>query len=391
MAPAARVAAAISVLDHVLSGTPAEQALTRWARASRFAGSKDRNAVRDHVFGALRCMRSFAALGGAAWPDTTGRAVTLGALRSQSIDPTTIFTGQGYAPPALTEAESTGSPAVDENAEWNLPDWLIDEFKASLGEDAKAAARALAERAPVTIRVNTRKSTVGQVQSELQNDGIETQANPLSPTALKITHGARGLVRTSAFHDGLFELQDVSSQAVVDVLSVKNGVQALDFCAGGGGKTLALAAATGAEVTAHDAEPGRMADLPNRAARAGAQVRVVKDLAQLKGETFDLVLVDAPCSGSGSWRRAPDAKWRLTPNRLQTLQDTQKEILQTVQSFVGQSGCLAYATCSVLRSENDAQVDAFLAANPEWRAAERHRWPISTDGDGFYLAQLYRE
>jgi 16S rRNA (cytosine967-C5)-methyltransferase len=183
-------------------------------------------------------------------------------------------------------------------------------------------------------------------------------------------------------------LQDASSQAVVDALPLADGCRVLDHCAGGGGKTLAMAARARLVLFAHDANPERMADLPERARRAGTAVTIT---ANPEAEApFDLVLVDAPCSGSGSWRRDPQGKWALTPERLETVRREQAAILQRVAPMVRPGGWIGYATCSLLQSENQEQIATFLAVAPGWtRATERVFTPLD-GGDGFYLATLRR-
>ena len=238
--PGARVAAAIEVLDAVEDGIPAEQALTRWARQSRFAGSKDRAAVRDHVFDALRLWRSTAALGGGE----TGRARMIGLLRQQGEALNALFDGSGHAPAPLDAAEiAAGAPPEARPDRWNLPDWLMPEFERSLGREAEQAALALQARAPVSLRVNTARITLPAAMVALRDEGIETLENPLAKTALTVRDGARRLRGAKAYADGLVELQDASSQAVVAALP--EGVRCLDYCAGGGGKALALAAQPG--------------------------------------------------------------------------------------------------------------------------------------------------
>ena len=172
-------------------------------------------------------------------------------------------------------------------------------------------------------------------------------------------------------------------------LAIPSGGRVLDFCAGGGGKTLALAARGEAQWFAHDAAPQRMRDLPERAGRAGVSVTLLREGVEGAGP-FDLVLCDVPCSGSGTWRRTPDAKWRLIPQDLDDLTDVQAGILDRASTLVAPGGRLAHATCSVLREENEAQVEAFVARNPEWAVKAVERWSVSDDGDGFFLAVLAR-
>ena len=384
MTPAARVAAAIELLDAIETGIPAEQALTRWARKSRFAGSKDRAAIRDLVFDALRHWRSDAARGGG----TTGRARMLGRMRANGTDPKSIFTGEGHAPATLSTNESAaGSAPRDGAEEYDLSDWLWTALVDDQRVEASRTAKFWQSRAPVSIRVNTRLSDVGSLVPILASDGIVAVPNLRAKQALTIEEGARRLHMTQSFQDGLFELQDASSQAVVDALP--DAPRALDYCAGGGGKALALAA-RGTFVTAHDIDPKRMKDLPDRAERASVAIEMA-DRAELTLQYYDIVLCDAPCSGSGAWRRHPEGKKGLTQERLQDLSRLQLDVLKSAVPFVAPDGVLAYATCSVFSAENEKVVAQFVERHPEWHVVFEQRWPVDESGDGFYSAHLRRE
>lgn len=388
MTPAARLAAAIDILDQITAGTPAEQALTGWARHSRFAGSKDRAAVRDHVFDVLRARRSLAALGGAA----TGRGLVLGLCRRDGIDPATMFTGEGHAPAPLAAEELAAGHAPAPGAEaMDIPDWLWPEFTASLGDRAEAAAQVLQSRAPVHLRVNLAKVSRQEAVAALAADGVITQPHPAAETALEVTEGARAIRNCAAYLDGRVELQDAASQAVVEALPLQEGIRVLDYCAGGGGKTLALGARARLALFAHDAAPRRMRDLPARAERAGLKVSLLEGDEVDRKAPYDLVLCDVPCSGSGSWRRAPEGKWLLTPEGLDQLDVTQDQILDRAAGLVAPGGMLAYATCSQLDRENGQRIDAFLARHPGWRCAWRRSWPVEGGTDGFFAAHLTRE
>ncbi|NSY38858.1 RsmB/NOP family class I SAM-dependent RNA methyltransferase [Leisingera sp. ANG59] len=386
MTPAARLQAAIEILDQVLAGEPAEKALTSWGRRSRFAGSKDRAAVRDHVFGAVRCFRSHAALGGSR----SGRGLILGALREAGQDPDEFFTGQGHAPAPLTDAERALPSAPSGPEALDIPDWLWPEFSASLGAQAEAAALALRSRAPVHLRVNTARATVEQAQRVLAAEDIAVEPHPAATTALEVTDGARKLRNAKPYQDGLVELQDAASQAVTDRLPLKEGMTVLDYCAGGGGKTLAMAARASIQCFAHDADPRRMKDLPERASRAGADVTLLSTADLARSRSFDLVLCDVPCSGSGSWRRAPEGKWRLTAEGLADLQRIQGEILRKAADLVTPDGVLVYATCSMLDGENSGQVQRFRDESPEWALTDQNGWQVQDGTDGFYVAVLTR-
>lgn len=386
MTPAARVQAAVEVLDDILQGAAAEQALTRWARRSRFAGSKDRRAVRDHVYQVLRARRSYAALGGAL----TGRGLMIGLLRAGRGPLDALFSGEGYGPAPLTDEEKTGTPLADSRAKWNLPDWLIDAFQTSLGEEARQQATALTERAPVMLRVNLRKISRREAVEALARDGIVARPDGIADTALLVEDGAARIGASVSYRSGLVELQDGASQAAMAQLEVPPGAKVLDYCAGGGGKTLALAARHDARWFAHDVDRRRMGDLAPRAARAGVSVTELASETLMSAAPFGLILCDAPCSGSGTWRRTPDAKWALTPARLDELVALQARILDEAAGLVAKDGRLAYLTCSVLDVENEKQIQSFMRRNSSWNSVSRMRWPISGSGDGFFLAQLVR-
>jgi 16S rRNA (cytosine967-C5)-methyltransferase len=222
----------------------------------------------------------------------------------------------------------------------------------------------------------------------LAAEGIGTRPHTLASFALEVTEGARKIQSSRAYLTGLVELQDASSQAVVEALPLTPGMRVLDLCAGGGGKTLAMAARAPIHLWAHDANPRRMADLPPRAERAGAQITISENPEE--SAPYDLILTDVPCSGSGSWRRDPEGKWALTPSRLTEICRLQATILDRAARMVAPHGVLAYATCSLLTAENEAQVSAFLARNPEWSGGAQRRFSPIDGGDGFFLSMLTR-
>jgi 16S rRNA (cytosine967-C5)-methyltransferase len=381
MTPGARAQAAIDVLDRIMAGQAAEVALTNWGRASRFAGSGDRAAVRDIVYDVLRCRRSCAVRGGGEG----GRGLVLGWARGQGLE-AALFTGDGHAPagPRMDEtgAEPQGLAALD------CPDWLAPRLEASLGEGFADVMAAMQRRAPVFLRVNLRKTTREAAQGLLAADGIDARPHPLAMAALEVTEGARRISAAAAYRDGLVELQDAASQAVVEMLPLADGMRVLDLCAGGGGKTLAMAARAKLRLWAHDSEPRRMTDLPARAARAGVAVNVTGNPE--KTEPYDVILTDVPCSGSGSWRRDPQGKWALTEGRLGDLLTLQAGIMDRAAGLVAPGGVLGYATCSMLAEENGAQVQGFLQRHPAWRVEAERRFTPLDGGDGFFVAVLRR-
>ncbi|KPQ14141.1 MAG: 16S rRNA (cytosine967-C5)-methyltransferase [Rhodobacteraceae bacterium HLUCCO18] len=388
MTPGARVAAAISVLDAWRGGMAVEQALTRWARGARYAGSKDRAAVRDHVYDALRRLRSVEFLGGG----TDGRALLLGLVRLSALDPDALFTGEGHAPAALSEGERAlvAAPPLAPDPEADIPDWL----RAPLAERAatpEALFAALCARAPVWLRVNMRRGTVEAARDELSRDGVETVSCEATPGALRVTDGARRLRAARAYAEGRVEVQDLSAQRAVSFVDWPRTGCILDYCAGGGGKALAIADRTDAALCAHDALPRRMVDLPARADRAGVSITLLDTARAVDHGPFDAVLCDVPCSGTGTWRRDPEAKWRLTPDRLEELRQLQAEILDATSPLVAPGGRLVYMTCSLLRAENEDQVGAFMARAPGWSLIGTQLDTPLTASDGFFTAVLARD
>lgn len=378
MTPAARVAAAIEILDGILAGKAVEPALSNWGRANRFAGSKDRAAIRDHVFQALRRRASLAWLGGAQ----TGRGIMLGQAREIGQE-AQLFTGQGHGPPSAG-AQEVGRPLRDAPrwVQMDMPEWLLPHFDQAAGPNADRVMQALRNRAPVSLRVNLVKTDIAGARAALAHSDIETQEIIGIGTALKVLSNERRITHSEAYQTGLVELQDAASQSAVLALGISPDMRVLDYCAGGGGKALAMAA-LGADVTAYDIDPRRMVDLPSRAARAGAAIRV-SDADSLELEGFDLVLCDAPCSGSGTWRRTPQAKWALTPERLKTLQNMQRDVVRSGLKYVRKGGLFAYATCSIFSCENGATCEDIAAE----QGAEEMLLMPNDDHDGFFLKRL---
>ena len=388
MTPEARIAAAITILDAVLDGQAAEQALTRWARGSRFAGSRDRAAVRDHVYDALRCRRSFAALGGAE----TGRGLMIGLLRAGGVAPESLFTGVGYGPEPLTAEEGAPPPdltTLPRGVRLDCPDWLMPDFDTALGDNADEVLTRMRQRAPVCLRANARQGREAAARA-LAAEGIETILADGASFALEVVANAQKIKTSTAYSEGLVELQDLSPQCAVEALPLQDGMRVLDYCAGGGGKTLAMAARAELSLTAHDAIPARMKDLPTRAARAGIAVTQADTGALAKMAPFDLVLTDVPCSGTGTWRRGPEAKWTLTPDRLADLLTLQADILDRAAAHVAPGGWLIYMTCSLLSPENRGRIDRFLARNHGFALRHERLFTPLEGGDGFYAAHLSR-
>lgn len=394
MTPEARISAAIEILDSVITGEAAERALTGWARRHRFAGSSDRAAIRDLVFDVLRKRRSCAALGAPGKGREDGRALIIGLLRMRGQDPAALFTGSGHAPAPLTgdERAADGLPALAALARpvrLDYPDWLDGPLSRALGDDLDPVMALLRQRAPVFVRVNRRKASREQARAALGDDGIATRPHPMAGDALEVIENPRRIRNSAAFRDGLVELQDVASQAAVAFVEPPRAGRILDYCAGGGGKALALAALSDARIFAHDAAPPRMNEIDMRARRAG--VEIAKLTNPDKAPPNDLVLCDVPCSGSGAWRRAPAGKWSLSPRRLADLIRIQAEILDRAARLVARGGRLAYVTCSLLVEENESQIQGFCDRNGCYRLVKQRRFSPLDGGDGFFAALLERK
>lgn len=390
MTPAARLSTAIEVLDLILSGQPAGLTLTNWGRQNRYAGSRDRAAIRDIVFDCLRARRSLAHAGGME----TGRAIVIAYAKREGLDLDTYFTGQNYDPDPLTDVEREAlakSDHMSDPVRLNYPDFLDKELKRSLGSDFEPVMGAMLVRAPVDLRVNSAKADIDHARAVLAAEDILTEPVDGVPTALRITENHRRVGQSKAYREGMVELQDASSQAAALFSQAAPGMRVLDYCAGGGGKALALYDMTKGQggVVAHDIATVRMNDLPARASRAGARIQVASpgNRALVEGG-FDLVFVDAPCSGTGSWRRTPDAKWRFSPADLEHLLKVQTDVLQKASAFVKAGGALVYATCSVLTVENIDQIAFFLRQNSRFSLADSRLFTPAKVGDGFFVSRM---
>lgn len=419
MTPAARVQNAIEILaalDH--TAQPIDRFLRDWFRHRRYAGSKDRAAVAARVYDVFRHRAAYMWRMGSDHP----RSLVIASLLAQASpdEVSALFSGSRYAPASLDGAENVAirHPPQDPAPPWvrgEFPAWLEPELARSLGDDFLAEVQAMQSRAPVDLRVNAIAARRNQVLNGLRALGWDATPTRYAPHGLRLksAEGLSGLQQSALFLSGAFEFQDEGSQLVAHLLSARPGERILDFAAGAGGKTLCIAAdmCNRGEIVAYDAAPERMKPLPIRARRAG--VAIIKPVAQLREipkAGFDAVLVDAPCSGSGTWRRNPDAKWRLSEPGLERLGQIQQEILNQAALFVRPGGRLIYATCSLLRCENEDIVSPFLARNSFTPIAAEQVWsslivcemplfnshdfratPLKTGTDGFFASIMLRD
>lgn len=389
MTPSARIQAAIDLLDAIIAsvrdgGPAADTLIARYFKDRRYAGSRDRRAVRDHVYDAIRR---------AGECPQTGREAMIG-LALDRPDMAALFDGSTHAPLPIEPGEVGAAAGT-------VPGWLQPLLATPVEQSA------LLGRAPVDLRVNRLKASPAQVAAHFPD------AQPVAdlPDALRLPEGSP-VEQSEAWQHGLVEVQDAGSQWIAHACAAQPGMTVVDMCAGAGGKTLALAAAMDGKGTlvAADTIRSRLARLGPRADRAGAtfietllldQSHEARGLERLNGQV-DVVLVDAPCSGTGTWRRNPEARWRLTPARLDRLVAEQARILDFAAPLLAPGGALVYATCALTDREGRGQVDAFLRRHAEWTAepiamtpgrvhgAGRLLTPGHDGTDGFFFARLRR-
>jgi 16S rRNA (cytosine967-C5)-methyltransferase len=431
MTPSARLSAAIDILSTLNAARrPAADILKDWGHGHRFAGSADRAAIAGLVYDALRRRAS------AAWimDDATPRATLLGMLaleRGLGVDAiSALCDGSNFAPKPLSDQERArlATPNLEHAPPWvagDYPDWLDPAFARAFGEERPRELAALASRAPLDLRVNTLKADRDDVAAALAP--LRPAPTRWSPVGLRIKLEAAAkspmIHAEPAFIKGHIELQDEGSQLAALLSGAQAGEQVVDLCAGAGGKALALAAlmANRGQIYATDTDRGRLAAIHARLTRAGArnvQVRTpggeADVLADLAGHAH-LVMIDAPCSGTGAWRRHPDAKWRMRPGALEIRRREQGAVLNRAAPLVRAGGRIVYVTCSVIDEENDIQVGSFLERHHEFsivspaamvgalgeRGAVFRRavrlsqhgllmTPRQTDTDGFFVAMLKR-
>lgn len=387
MTPSARVQAAIEILDEVIAsarddGPPADTIVQRYFKTRRYAGSKDRRAVRELVYRAIRRSGD---------RPVSGRTAMVG-LAAEDVELAASFDGSAHGP-----APINGEAAADAGL---LPAWLQPELSSLVAADEWPA---LLDRAPLDLRVNIARTSRQAAAAEIGG----AELTRLSPWGLRLPPDTR-VDDHELFKTGLVEVQDEGSQLIALAARGKIGDLILDLCAGAGGKALAMASASpGAGIIATDTSRPRLSQLAPRAERAQAVIetrlldggREAEQLADLEGRC-DVVLVDAPCSGSGTWRRNPEGRWRLTAERLDRVVAIQSRLLDLAAPLVKPGGSLVYATCSILRREGAGQVKDFLGCHSSWAVQDvgfeggradgpgRLLTPGHDGTDGFFVARL---
>lgn len=432
MTPAARLTAAASVLDSIAQGrSPAEVVLKAWGQANRYAGSGDRRAVAERVYDVLRNRaRMVWTMGGRE----DGRALVIASL--SVLDGLTLeeiealHSGDGYGPRPLSKQERARLSAVPgdmpEGVAAGVPEFVVEDFKTTFGDRWFEEATALMDRAPVDLRVNGALTTVEAVMAELRDAGLQPTRTPWSTWGLRLSSDpAPNVLALDAFQSGRVEIQDEGSQLVCWLAGAAPGLTVVDYCAGGGGKTVGLAQTMGGQgnLIGCDVVQKRLDNIRPRLARAGVEADL-RLLGQNGGGVEDLngkanlVFVDAPCSGTGTWRRRPEDAWRMKVEEVERMNALQTRILAQAVRLVRPGGRLAYVTCSMLRGENEATMDGFAEDHPGFRPvpiarlldapgltpAARTRLaeladggnrlrlsPASTGTDGFFFALFERQ
>lgn len=430
MLPSARIQTAIELLEKTgASRIPMDSTVGDYMRHRKYIGSKDRAAIAESVYALERARARLGWWLSHAGAEDTARSRMIAWLvlaegaGVNAID--RLFDGSKYAPEPLRGDEKElieklsgkklDSEIVPETARVECPPQWESRLRAFFGDDFKVEMAAMLGAAPLDLRVNTRLADRTEAKAALAADGIETDLTAISPWGLRC-RGKAYLSESRVFRDGLIEIQDEGSQLIAYVTGVKPGMQVLDYCAGAGGKTLALAAAmkNKGRIVAMDIAEGRLEKARPRFRRAGVadiiEVRALSDEKNRKWlrrqkESFDVVLVDVPCTGTGTWRRNPDMRWRNYGPGLDELLETQADILERVTRAVKVGGRLVYATCSLLPDENEHQVEKFLAHHLEFERLPLDRlWedgkapgtpymrltPHRHDTDGFFAAALVR-
>jgi 16S rRNA (cytosine967-C5)-methyltransferase len=424
-----RIAAAIDVLADIdAHKRPVAEALKAWGLNNRFAGAGDRAAIGNLVYDALRRRLSLAHVMDADEPRALVLAVVVREWGEDIAVLNESFGGDRFAPPPITPEEAARLTAADplagapEHVRADVPEWTVPHLRQSFGDDWIAEAQGLAGRPPLDLRVNTLKANRDKVIRALGRFAPEGEVR--LPEGVRFPAGARdsrtpNVTNEEGYLKGWFEVQDFGSQIVAALASPRGGEQVLDLCAGAGGKTLAMAAAmqNRGQIFAYDSDRQRLAPIYDRLKRAGVrnvQVRAPGPgvLDDLKGK-LDRVVVDAPCTGTGTWRRQPTTKWKLTSEQLATRVAEQQAILADAATYLRPGGTLVYITCSVLPEENAGQAAAFLAANPDFTAMPGNKlWmahfsgaklrarfsaeggiavtPHSTGTDGFYCIAMQK-
>lgn len=418
----AQIQTAIELIEHHKeTPKPIDKLMASFFKARRYIGSKDKGVIADTVYNVFRRQGEINYILDTLNAEQTARHQLIIFCLIENKDVTDIFSGIAYAPEKLSSAEKKMSKSnifsilkkAPDHIKLNLPEWVCSKLKNDFESNWEDVAKSLHGRAPTDIRVNKQKTSKRQLLKNLKELGFEFEETPYSSYALRM-QSRKSLFGTDAFKNGHFEVQDEGSQLIAQACGASQGLKVVDFCAGAGGKTLALTDNMRGKGTIYacDIHERRLGEMPKRLKRAG--VADIVRTVLLSSETdkwvkrhkdhMDIVLIDAPCSGSGTWRRSPDALWKLSPENLKNLAETQKNILNSACRLVKEGGTLIYATCSIFKEENHQQVSKFLADHPEFELVdlfnESHPLagqqllqltPYEHHTDGFFMAKMVKK
>ena len=427
MTPAARLQAVIDILGEVLAvPRPADTLASAYLRARRFIGSKDRAAINSRLYATLREYHRLGWWIMRAGGEVTARTLAIaGSLIDGAHDANEmneLFSGAQYAPAPLSKEErylvrelagkTLDHPEMPLREKYECPEWAFDTLRDALGQNFEKELGSMMSRAPMDLRVNAIKASRDELLAKMKKEGFDAHAGKLSPLSIRV-FGRPQIGQYPPFKNGEFEIQDEGSQLVALLADAKPGEQVVDFCAGAGGKTLALGASMNnkGRIVAMDVLGGRLNRAKERFRRAGLHNIETRALTSERDKFvkrhekhFDLVLVDAPCSGTGTWRRDPDKRWRMLGPGISELVPLQKNILDSAMRMVKPGGRLVYATCSLLPSENENQIETFLAGHPDFALRPAREvlqlpcaddylkvTPAQHDTDGFFAAVMVRK
>ena len=428
MRHAAQLQATIELLDQIEETKfPADKIMSNYFKNNRYIGSKDKAAISENLYTILRNKLRFEYILQSKELGTHSRVMVALLLKMNDGDLYNTFDGEKYSPRRLKASQLERFAELDLNVidsaplniQLNVPEWIAPKLEAALGERYEQEMLATNKRATTDVRVNTLKSTVPEVDQAFADLGYKATKTDLSPWCIRFESRV-ALFAMRQFKQGYFEVQDEGSQLLALLSDVKAGQKVVDFCAGAGGKTLAMAAMMENKGTIYacDVHSRRLEQMSKRAKRAGVH-NIRSHVLSSENDKWvkkhvkmaDTVLIDAPCTGTGTWRRSPDSRWNIQQENLDNLVALQQSILSSAQRLVKPGGRLLYATCSLLREENELQIDAFLAANPDFEVDafelpktladnptkfytsghEVRTYPAMSSTDGFYVAKLRRK
>ena len=377
----------IEILDTYLNEAKIDFVLRKWAIKHRFAGSSDRRKIKDIIFDIIRQKKSCEHVGGGF----SGRNLLIGYLKLKGTELSSVFDNSKFGPEELTIKEqniNVDFSNLSNIYELDFPSWLIPILRRSLLNEFSNVVKTLRNRSHIQLRVNLKKISRLNAMKKLQKNNIECEINELCSTALNVLNGAQHILTSPCFENGFVELQDAGSQLVSELIEINYNDKVLDMCAGAGGKSLAISCGAELDATyfAWDINFDRMKDIDARSKRAGVKIEKVIKLSSKS--VYNKIIIDAPCSGSGSWRRDPEGKWRLDEDILDNYVKTQKELILKGLKLLAPRGQILYITCSILDIENDKLIDDLISSVLSLKLVRSISLVPSSKSDGFYGAVL---